>query len=633
MNLIAGNLLWVQTLGWTLIHFVWQGLVIGTLFAGIRTLVPREQGSVRYAVGLLALVMLALCPLLTFCVLWPQAEAGAVEAVSAPLVVQAVAIASVKSVESASPFSAMLPLLVIGWMAGVSFMIWRAVHQWRALERIATRLAYRRAELEEILLRVAERFGGMPGVRVLVSGFIDTPTLIGWFKPVILLPAAVVSGFPREQLELILAHELGHLRRYDHFVNLGQAVLETLLFYHPVVHWISREVRHEREVCCDNLVLRLTDSEPRKYALTLAALEEVRQLTPQLSLAASGGMLLDRVRRIVGSKSLLGVSRRPHRSAWLVVAMSTCLVVAMAVVSQSGEPGSTEPFERPSLAFESPAPQAQSLAFGLAAPMPVAFAALPELTPRIDAAAATGAGEVPVVAEVEPRSTAEVPPNAPAAELPVLPPPATPELSPVALQVGDVDIAQAEPLPAAMATDPAENEQPTILRRVAPDYANPRAGEQDVMVGFEFAIDASGKVRDIRVVSGERSSRFAAAARRALSQWEFDPRSVTAGSSTKFRQDFEFVATARAASADEATCTPPIGSHVCRPVRGTGTPITRTIERESRTVAQASADTNICTPPTGSLVCRPIGPAGPSEPNGHDEATMAHLIVLAGGSP
>ena len=196
-------------------------------------------------------------------------------------------------------------------MVGVSFMIWRAVHQWRSLERIATRLAYRRAEIEEILLRVAKRFGGMPGARVLVSGFIDTPTLIGWFKPVILLPAAVVAGFPREQLELILAHELGHLRRYDHLVNLGQAVIETLLFYHPVVHWISREVRHEREVCCDNLVLRLTDSEPREYARTLAALEEVRQLAPQLSVAASGGMLLDRVRRIVSSKHRCSRAQAP----------------------------------------------------------------------------------------------------------------------------------------------------------------------------------------------------------------------------------------------------------------------------------------------------------------------------------
>lgn len=631
MNLIAGNLLWVQTLGWTLIHFVWQGLVIGALFSGVRALVPREHSSIRYALGLLALVMLALSPALTFWLLWPQVGSSAVEAASAAQVLQAVVLAPIEQVESASPFSALLPLLVVGWMAGVSIMIWRTVHQWRALERIATRLAYRRAEIEEILLRVAERFGGMPGARVLVSAFIDTPTLIGWFKPVILLPAAVATGFPREQLELILAHELGHLRRYDHLVNLGQAVLETLLFYHPVVHWISREVRHEREVCCDNLVLRLTESEPREYARTLAALEDIRQLTPQLSLAASGGMLLDRVRRIVGSKSRLHASQRTHRSAWLVVAASTGLVVAMALVSQPGEPESPDSFGQPVLVPDLQVVPVRPATVDIAASIPVAFASLPELassenplaSPEQAQGAATGAGSGEVEADL---------PKLPVAELASLPQPrAAAGLSRVPLQVGDVDIDRIEPAVATVANAPEEVGKPTILRRVAPDYASSGPGEQDLMVGFEFAIDKSGKVRDIRVVSGDRSSRFAVAARRALSQWQFDPDTVAVGAGGRFRQDFEFISTARSASASDAACTTPIGSHVCRPVRGTGTPITRTVERESRAVAQASEVGAICTPPTGSLVCRPVEGPGPLVPNEGDEATMAHLIVLAGG--
>src|SRR5690606_4059756 len=151
-----------------------------------------------------------------------------------------------------------------------------------------------------MLQAVAQRFGEVGPVRVLISSRIDTPTLIGWLKPVILLPTAVAIGFPRHQLELILAHELAHLRRHDHLVNLAQVVVETVLFYHPVVHWISREVRHEREICCDQLVLRVTDEQPAEYARTLAALESMRQAPSQLALAATGGRLVDRVRRILG---------------------------------------------------------------------------------------------------------------------------------------------------------------------------------------------------------------------------------------------------------------------------------------------------------------------------------------------
>ncbi len=629
MNLLAENLPWVQALGWSLVHFLWQGLLIGVLFALVRSLVPREHSSIRYAAGLLAMLMLALCPVLTLWVLWPQAGSASA-GIGDAIVMQAVSTQAGSMVEPGSMLSDLLPVLVLVWLVGVAFMFLRGVHQWRALKRIATVLASRSMEIEDMLQRVAQRFGGMPGARVLVSAFIDTPTLIGWFKPVILLPAAVVTGFPREQLELILAHELGHLRRYDHLANLGQAIVETLLFYHPVVHWISREIRHEREICCDNLVLRLTDSEPREYARTLAALEDVRQLTPQLAVAASGGILLDRVRRIIGTTSARNPSRRSHRSAWLVVAVSAGLIVTMAIMTRPGESEPKEAFARPVMARALPSELDLPSVSDVATSRPVAFASLPGLALSVDRAAEAGQ---PAQAVVDAAATAGGIDSAPAqaAELAALPRPPVAETSRLSIKVGDVDLARVEPTPAPVAAESPASEQPSILRRVAPDYKNQRAGEQDLRVGFEFAIDKSGNVHDIRVVSGDRSSAFAAAARRALSQWEFDPASVRAGASGKFRQDFEFVARARLASTDEPGCTPPLGSHVCRPVQGTGGPITRTIERESRSLAQTGPG-EACTPVTGSRVCRPADVPGPSEPNGRDEATMAHLIVLAGGS-
>ena len=293
---------WIHALGWMLVHFLWQGLLVGIAFAAARALLPKANCRARYATGLAALAALALWPLATLITLRPQFDAD-VTAVE-------LGIANVAQAGPAQASSLLagldqtLPWLVLLWGAGVVAMAARTLHQWHELSQVARRWAHAQADLDAMMLGLTRRFGFVRRVRVLVSSRIDTPMLFGWIKPVVLLPAAVALGFPRHQIELILAHELGHLRRYDHLVNLAQALLETLLFYHPVVHWISREVRNERELCCDELVLQLTSGEPREYARTLASLEELRHVAGSLALAANGGELLERVRRIVGMSTL-----------------------------------------------------------------------------------------------------------------------------------------------------------------------------------------------------------------------------------------------------------------------------------------------------------------------------------------
>lgn len=563
MNLLAENLPWVQALGWSLVHFLWQGAVVGVLFALVRSLLPREHSAVRYAVGLLALVMLALCPLLTLWVLWPQAgSAGA--GIGGSIAMPAISVQAAPLVESGSLVGDLLPALVLAWLAGVAFMVWRGIHQWRALKRIATLLAFRSAEIEDLLLRVAQRFGGMPGARVLVSAHIDTPTLIGWFKPVILMPAAVVLGFPREQLELILAHELGHLRRCDHLVNLGQAVVETLLFYHPVVHWISREVRHEREICCDNLVLGLTDSEPREYARTLAALEDVRQLTPQLAVAASGGVLLDRVRRIIGSKHRPHSARRSAFGTWLVAAAGATVIIAAVMVSRSGDNDASRAFEQPALADYAPRAALGDLLAAPDAMGPVKFAAV--ALPQADAAVEPAVAPAPIAptGQADAIAAADVPMAAVEAPRPAF----APAADAPAIAVADLAIPQARPEIEVAAPAAQASALPTILRMVSPDYPERGIGTADVRVGFEFGIDAAGRVKDIRVISGTMHSGFAEAARRALRQWRFDPGSLQARAGEKYRQDFEFVGGPQTVADDNSICTPPTGTHVCRPGRG-----------------------------------------------------------------
>lgn len=563
MNVDLDLMSWTQSLGWSLVHFLWQGALIGLLFGLARIWVPREQSDVRYAAGLVAMGALGACLPLTLWVMAPDFSAAA--PASDVIVLPALAVAAnAGTVESASAWNELLPWLVVVWMAGVVFMMGRTVRQWRALERVATQLAWRQADLEELLADVAKCFDRMNRVRVLVSEFIDTPTLIGWFKPVILMPLAVVTGFPRQQLGLILAHELGHLRRYDHLVNLAQTIVETLLFYHPVVHWISREVRHEREVCCDNLVLKLTRGEPREYARTLAALENVRQVVPQLAVAASGGMLLDRVRRILGTSASQTPAHRSSRGPWIAGLAGLGLVLAIAAGSRFSA--------QEELGIE--VLQPEPLALALEAPSRMDIAAMnatsqPEFT-RLALARNSEPAET-LVATLPVRTLPHMaaPTIQPAMESQALIMPPLPPLDDAVTAVPAERSGQSTPPVAnggAVAKAQADAKAPPrAVRIVTPNYPRNREDAAPSRVAFDFSIDRKGKVRDIRAVTGDTQGSFAAAARHALQQWRFDPQSVEGLVGTTFRQDFEYTGVSDAVAAvDEEPCASYTGSHICR---------------------------------------------------------------------
>jgi bla regulator protein BlaR1 len=115
---------------------------------------------------------------------------------------------------------------------------------------------------------------------------------------VVLVPAALVPGMPPHLLEALLAHELGHIKRHDYLVNLLQNLVETLLFYHPAVWWLSRRIRAEREQIADDFAARHL-GEPRRLALALSELERLQFSGAHLAQAANGGDLMLRIRRLL----------------------------------------------------------------------------------------------------------------------------------------------------------------------------------------------------------------------------------------------------------------------------------------------------------------------------------------------
>ena len=158
--------------------------------------------------------------------------------------------------------------------------------------------------------------------------------VIGWLRPVILLPLAMLAGLTPGQLESILAHELAHVRRHDYLMNLLQTLVETFLFYHPAVWWISRRMRLERERCCDDAAVRLS-GDRIGYAEALAAVSEVRGLAPAPAATGTRGgrELIGRIGRILGvpgrNSFLACASGFNARSA--VAALAVVLLVAISI--------------------------------------------------------------------------------------------------------------------------------------------------------------------------------------------------------------------------------------------------------------------------------------------------------------
>ncbi|MDB6021053.1 MAG: Peptidase BlaR1 [Pedosphaera sp.] len=329
----------VECLGWTLVHFLWQGLIIAALLAGYLRLSRNFSPKLRYLAGCLALLLLAAAPVITFHHVAGESTAPLAiktDTIPAPAPVNITShelnppakfIVTHRDMRRGLSFSEkvemLFPWLVLGWSLGVFALSCRLLGGWLQIQRL-TRSGV--GPLEKIwrdkLAELAHRLGITRPVRLLQSALVEVPTVIGWLRPVILLPASCVVGLTPAQLETILAHELAHIRRHDYLVNLLQSVVETVLFYHPAVWWVSRQVRAERENCCDDLAVEVCGDRVA-YARALATLEELRLAPAQLALAAAGPPLLPRIRRLAGQSA--GGANRP---AWPLAGIITLLIIA-----------------------------------------------------------------------------------------------------------------------------------------------------------------------------------------------------------------------------------------------------------------------------------------------------------------
>jgi len=335
----------VQKLGWTLLYFVWQAAAVALILAILLRVLRRSTANSRYIVACSALGLMVLLPAVTIHLVpvsassspaniaafvlpaepmseISPAETRASEQLPEP---QGVGVASWKQ-RAAALLEPALPYAVLGWLIGVVLLAVWHLGGWAQLQRLKRRIVNEAdSPLTGRVSELADSLGVKRAVRLLESAFVQVPTVVGWLRPVILLPASALTGLTSQQLEALLAHELAHIKRLDYLVNMLQTVVEILGFYHPAVWWISHTIRAERENCCDDMAVSIC-GDSRQYAKALAEMERIRSGEAELAIAASGGNLSSRISRLLGKDSA-----RKTRAGWAPAAVAAILIIVLVI--------------------------------------------------------------------------------------------------------------------------------------------------------------------------------------------------------------------------------------------------------------------------------------------------------------
>jgi uncharacterized protein (TIGR03435 family) len=332
----------VERLGWALVHFLWQGALIAGLYLIARTLFVRpESARTRYTLSCAALAAMIVAPVVTLITNRLPSPAPAIAVIAEPFTVRPAAgprngsipFESLPLTAPATQATDVMTWLVAIWLVGYFVLSIRLIGGCVVAARLRSRqVGTPPPEWQDALGSLIARTRVSFPVKLLVSGFVQTPAVVGWLKPAILLPAAAVTGIAPEYIQALLAHELAHIRRHDYLVSVLQRVAETLLFYHPAVWWLSRQIEAEREACCDDIAVALT-GDTLIYVSALASLESRRpeHLAPLLS--ANGGSLQRRISRLVGTSPahVWNLSGAGLLSAAILMGLAVCGVMAQSI--------------------------------------------------------------------------------------------------------------------------------------------------------------------------------------------------------------------------------------------------------------------------------------------------------------
>jgi len=310
-----------NAIGIALIHLSWQGLLIGGVLSMVLLALRESPPSRRYAACMVAMIAMFAAPLVTV--------SAILLGVADPLRGVAGHVSRAAASGAAGWMHQALPWLTVGWGLGATGLQLRLALNWIRAKRLKMvgvsplPVAWM-VEWED----VRRRMGIARRVRVVESALARVPSVVGCLSPIVLVPAGLVGRLAPPQIRGIIAHELAHIRRHDHLVNLLQNVFESLFFFHPITWWVSDRLRAEREYCCDDLAMSVCGNR-LQYAQALTSLDEFRARVGRSEVASTGGPFMNRILRILGQ----GKSSRAGRGRWIPpIALLAAALTGVALI-------------------------------------------------------------------------------------------------------------------------------------------------------------------------------------------------------------------------------------------------------------------------------------------------------------
>jgi beta-lactamase regulating signal transducer with metallopeptidase domain len=323
LNFMSG--LWrtplMEAVGVALLHFIWQGFLVGLMVRITLAAQQTHTANARYLTCLIGMAVMMALPALTVYAIMLDLQSALPSTVTTIVLISS----PVSAPNWSLPF---LPWLTCGWIAGACTLQLRMIGHWlraEMLKRTGLQIASR--ECRRHFSELQGRMEIKAPVRIFESAQIAVPSVIGWLRPVVLVPIGLAERLTPIQLRSVIAHELAHIGRHDYIVNLAQSVFESVLFFHPITWWLSKRLRMEREFCCDDTAIAVCESR-LQYAQALSALENVRGIKEQTVLAANGGSLMKRLTRI-----LAGERAGSNDLSKLLLPVSMLLVMMVAAVA------------------------------------------------------------------------------------------------------------------------------------------------------------------------------------------------------------------------------------------------------------------------------------------------------------
>jgi TonB family protein len=555
----------VRILGLTLLHFLWQGGVIGLVAALALRSRARRSAHERYLICVAALLACAVAPCVTAVVLANLPAASLIPRPDAagllPLGRLAMPVHQV-----AASYSLDLPSVAVAlWLVGVLAVGTYYAMQWCSVHRIR-RHAFSfgaSGDLARAGRRLLARWLPDAQVRVMLSHAITTPIVVGVWRPMILFPAATLARLPVEDFELILLHEIGHIVRRDTWVNALQVCLEVVFFYHPVMHWLSHRARLERECACDDFAVAASGSAYR-YAQALTSLALAGHRVPAGALGAAGADLLPRLRYLAGECTDHNAFSRNPLPFVLLVALLCCLLV-VTPLGRWGElarsPFAEQVFKPAVRPADERTRSPEAIATPLSEAQPQTHIQALERLAAMERARVQPERDAPSLSTV---TESEL--TAPAVQDELIEAPEQPMLltsEPVFLP----DSSIVEPAPQVPTPITAPAPEPGLLATYSPlpDYpARARLDGIEGTVSVVLRVSPDGRPAGLQIVRAEPLGVFEGAVRRALMRWRFDVSGTSSAPSDRtVAYDLRF-ALGGVSSNAAPVCAPSTASHICR---------------------------------------------------------------------